>query len=557
MTRDEIIRNNPLQSYLENKGATLRRSGKQFATNMCPVVEHKKGHFCVSIDPDRNIWFCNDCHQGGSIIDWEMIETGQSSLDVMKSFGFEGGYGIKDFTREHMSNHPEPKKLDLSEPTAIYPYTDENGNLLYEVCRYEPKSFRQRHHREEGLVWNLENVTRVPFRLPRLVEAKSVIICEGEKDVMAAESMGLVATCCSGGSSGWLSAYGDFFKGKDVIIIEHNDPAGKKYGDDVYASIRDKAGSIKRLNLAPHKDLFDFINHPGSDIANASFHLNKAIESTPHTLKPAPLYSIEQMEEVYRHEIQKRAKQVLRFSDFMPILGGFVEKCVPGELILVLATTGIGKTAFLQTIAKATDLKTVFFELELPLGKMYERFAQMQLKCYARDVEGEYKEGTEKYAQTFHDLKNILVCPESGITPDQIENYIDRSELLFGERPSLVFVDYVGLMHKGGRKRYEALSDNAEQLKIIAKRTNTILIMASQVPRPDHEKGKKMATFRPTLFDAKDSGSLENSSNLVLGMSRPDPAIIDIEVLKNTSGSSGHLVAFNFDGARMIITEQV
>ena len=28
--------------------------------------------------------------------------------------------------------------------TATYDYTDEKGNLLYQVCRLEPKSFRQR-----------------------------------------------------------------------------------------------------------------------------------------------------------------------------------------------------------------------------------------------------------------------------------------------------------------------------------------------------------------------------------------------------------------------------
>src|SRR5262245_61201710 len=45
---------------------------------------------------------------------------------------------------------------------ATYNYTDENGTLLYQVCRVAPKDFRQR--RADGS-WNMRGVRRVLYYL--------------------------------------------------------------------------------------------------------------------------------------------------------------------------------------------------------------------------------------------------------------------------------------------------------------------------------------------------------------------------------------------------------
>ncbi|MBN2566029.1 MAG: hypothetical protein JXB46_10005, partial [Candidatus Eisenbacteria bacterium] len=95
---------------------------------------------------------------------------------------------------------------------ATYDYESEDGSLLFQVCRYDPKDFRQRRpDGNGGWIWNLTGVRRVLFRLPRVLEAarsgETVYVVEGEKDVLSLEAAGVVATCNSGGAGKWREAY--------------------------------------------------------------------------------------------------------------------------------------------------------------------------------------------------------------------------------------------------------------------------------------------------------------------------------------------------------------
>ena len=71
---------------------------------------------------------------------------------------------------------------DRPEIVATYDYRDESGALLYQVCRFEPKDFRQRcPDGAGGWIWSLGNVRRVLFGLPELHGHKVVYVAEGEK----------------------------------------------------------------------------------------------------------------------------------------------------------------------------------------------------------------------------------------------------------------------------------------------------------------------------------------------------------------------------------------
>src|SRR5205823_2000033 len=55
---------------------------------------------------------------------------------------------------------------------ATYDYLDEDGTLLHQKVRYEPKGFGlRRPDGAGGWVWELEGVRRVPYRLPELLAA--------------------------------------------------------------------------------------------------------------------------------------------------------------------------------------------------------------------------------------------------------------------------------------------------------------------------------------------------------------------------------------------------
>lgn len=152
---------------------------------------------------------------------------------------------------------------------ATYEYRDRDGVLLYEACRYEPKTFRQRRpDGSGGYLWNLDGVTRVLYRLPELRKSrKIVLIVEGEKDVDALRKLGCVATCNVGGAGKWKPEYNADLMGRDVVILPDNDPAGVEHADKVARVLVGVAKSVKIValpNLPPKGDVSDWIAAGGT-----------------------------------------------------------------------------------------------------------------------------------------------------------------------------------------------------------------------------------------------------------------------------------------------------
>ena len=149
-----------------------------------------------------------------------------------------------------------------------YRYCDALGRLLYEVVRYEPghvPRFSQRRPDERGgWINNLDGVPRVLFRLRGVIAAARVggivYVVEGEKDVVAAERVGLVATCCAGGAGGWQTEFSEWLRGcREVVVVADRDPAGAMYARNVSASLHGVAPcrvvqSAKGNDLSDHLD---------------------------------------------------------------------------------------------------------------------------------------------------------------------------------------------------------------------------------------------------------------------------------------------------------------
>lgn len=543
VTREEILAEHLLVSHLEAIGVKLRGQGNERTATRCAGHQHKPDHWCVTVNVQSQIWHCNDCDTGGSVVDWIAIERGVNPISIFKEFAA----GLS----QQPDRNDAPAKGRI---VATYDYTDEHGELLYQVVRLEPKSFRQRQPVGHGeWQWNMEGAVRVPYRLPEVLKADLVIVCEGEKDVESLRKLGYVATCNVGGAGKWLEAYADTLKGRNVVVIPDNDVAGKNHAVQVIASLSGRAVSAKLVPMpVPHKDASDFIAAAKSP-ETAKAAIDELINNAPHALKPLPWLNIQDLEQRYTEMVRKIDEVTFDLGNFLPSLGRCVRKLIPGQLVVVLASTGVGKTAILQSMARATvPLPTLFFEMELPAEDMFERFVQMEVGCFASDIEDEYRSLPKPIYQHYKGLSHILVCPESGLSVGEMESLIDRSELKIGRRPAVVFVDYIGLIQgPKARSRYESISESAEQLKVIAKRTHTIIIMASQVHRPSEKK----KGIEVNLNDGKDSGSIENSAGLVLGAWRPASDALVIKVLKNTRGRTGTEIQCDFNGAKMKITE--
>lgn len=166
----------------------------------------------------------------------------------------------------------EPAQGGRRREAAAYTYTGANGEVLFQVVRFEPKDFRQRRPDGNGRwIWKMEGVRLVLYRLPSVLAAvkagRTVYINEGEKGAEAVAGLGLDATCSPGGAEKWRRAYGKALKGADVVLIEDNDEAGQRHTAAVAADLRGVAARVRVLRLPglPLKgDAFDWIAAGGA-----------------------------------------------------------------------------------------------------------------------------------------------------------------------------------------------------------------------------------------------------------------------------------------------------
>lgn len=179
----------------------------------------------------------------------------------------------------------QPAKEERGVVAARYSYTDEKGALLAQKTRWEKtvdgkrvKTFTWGH--QEGNRWKPgRNGMAVPYRLPELVKAETVFLCEGEKDADNLSIRGLAATCTpdgAGNGSKWRDTYTPYFAGKTVYILQDNDQIGKEFAQLEAEKLFPAAKEVKVLDLRelwpelPEKgDISDVMEHMGATEALA------------------------------------------------------------------------------------------------------------------------------------------------------------------------------------------------------------------------------------------------------------------------------------------------
>lgn len=217
------------------------------------------------IDRDAGALYCNACFNrengdGLAALCW-LTHCGLSTVV----------HRLADHLNVKLPEARNGKQKGGGKIVATYDYQDETGNLLFQVCRLDPKDFRQRRPKEGcGWEWRVKGTRRVVYRVPELNAAdKSVItfVPEGEKDVDRLGTAKFVATCNVGGAGKWRKSDSEPLKGRPVVILPDNDTAGQNHASRVADSLRGIASSIKVLALPglPEKgDVSDWLDAGGT-----------------------------------------------------------------------------------------------------------------------------------------------------------------------------------------------------------------------------------------------------------------------------------------------------
>lgn len=216
----------------------------------------------------------------------------------------------------------------------------------------------------------------------------------------------------------------------------------------------------------------------------------------------------------------------------------------PGQVMVVLAKTGTGKTVFLCNLAyNMRQRPTLFISLEQTKEEVYERLRRVTLFYEPRLSEAEIAER----------LSKLFICDVNRVSEKEFAELVEEFEIEVGVKPDVVLVDYLGYYAKGfkGGSAYERVSDAAMQLKAEAKKHRLVVIAPHQVNR----------SVRPgepiSIDDARDSGVIEETSDFLVSIWRADEASQDqmtepsgklrLSILKSRHGGAGRAFTMQMD----------
>jgi replicative DNA helicase len=218
------------------------------------------------------------------------------------------------------------------------------------------------------------------------------------------------------------------------------------------------------------------------------------------------------------------------FVDFDAITGGFQ----PGNLIILAARPGMGKSGFVANIAEHVAVKekrpVAFFSLEMSDSELAQRLIAKR----ARISSDKLRKGQVAEREW---AKVLKVCNELEQAPLWIDESSDlgmldlrakarrlhASEIANGNGGlALIVLDYIQLMRAEDMRanRVEQVGQMSRGLKILARELKVPVIALSQLSRaPEQRTGRDK---RPILSDLRESGNLEQDADLVAFIYRED-----------------------------------
>lgn len=295
--------------------------------------------------------------------------------------------------------------------------------------------------------------------------------------------------------------------------------------------------------------------------------LNEVVDQAEHTLfkvtEKRVSSSFEKMDKLVNDAFDELAKLASRGSNIVGVPSGFKDVddlfhgFRGGDLIILAARPGVGKTAFalnLAVNAAKAGTAVAFFSLEMGSNQLVQRI----LCSEARVSLSKIRSGkiAESDWSVIADASNRLTSVEMYIDDTPGLSIMEarakaRRELrhvIGSEKNGLIIVDYLQLMQppivrRDGNRAVE-VGEISRGLKILAKEMDMPVIALSQLNRSVEMRGKK----RPMLADLRESGSIEQDADIVMfidrsmdeiegeSADRPDYRTAELIVAKHRNG---------------------
>ena len=244
----------------------------------------------------------------------------------------------------------------------------------------------------------------------------------------------------------------------------------------------------------------------------------ESLESVPLKAIGSKEYSAEFMEKLGLRKDIKEPELKTGFYSIDQKLWGLHR----GEVVTVGARTSRGKSVFLLNIvSKLLELgkKILYFSTEMSIDDKWSRILSLTTGVEASKFRRanfdllEWDKITRK-SEWLYEKDGFYVCDLVSPTIQQVREVTAKT------KPNVVFLDYLGLFKYPKSERNDlAIGEFMKQVKFMSREFNVCSLVASQLNRQVDSREKQI----PTLSDLKESGSIEQESDIVLLLYDDDP----------------------------------
>jgi len=242
------------------------------------------------------------------------------------------------------------------------------------------------------------------------------------------------------------------------------------------------------------------------------------------------------------------------FTDLDMLTTGFH----PGELIVVGARPGMGKTAFCLNIAGYAGIEAkvpvAIFSLEMSKELIVLRMVCSEAEVDSKSVRSGYhtKEDYRKLVNAAGRLAEAPIFIDDAFN-SVLEIRAKARRLKAEHGLGLIIVDYLQLMRGEGSyiQREQAISEISRSLKALSKDLSVPVIVISQLNRSCEQRGDNK---RPMLADMRESGAIEQDADTILFLYRGDyykeknaeEGLAELNVAKQRNGPTQPVVKLTF-----------
>ncbi len=202
----------------------------------------------------------------------------------------------------------------------------------------------------------------------------------------------------------------------------------------------------------------------------------------------------------------------------------------PSDLVIIAARPGMGKTAFVMSMAKNMsidfDIPVAIFSLEMSSVQLITRMISSETGISS----GKLRKGDlqpHEWEQLNIKVKNLSKAPIFIDDTPSLSIFDLRAKarrLASQHGVKIIVIDYLQLMtagtnSKGGGNREQEISMISRNLKALAKELAIPVIALSQLSRAVETRG---GSKRPLLSDLRESGAIEQDADIVSFIFRPE-----------------------------------